>query len=357
MMMMSDRMDRYVRGDLSPAEARELAQASLDSSELFDELTDSALAKAALYSAPLPTPKIASFPRTVWFVIAGVAAAAVVLLSFAVMRPRRTANRHLTPVLALGVSRSQPILLASGLQPTPAGPDHQPVFRGPQTDSRAPRMEGSIVSVDDGVATIDLGSLDGLAKDSELPILPHDQPAQVIGRLQVTTVFRERARGRILDGPNPHVNDRVRVDAPTHLAARIQHVDSLHNRGDADAAYRAADQASQWLEAAPKTDTANIPASTQSELWNRLAVLRILRGDYLSAAAPLTRAAALSPGKNIASARSSNNLGVLSELRGDRRHAESQYTAALQALADLPNAPLQERRAVEANLARLRGSQ
>jgi hypothetical protein len=356
--MISDRMDRYVRGDLSPAEARDLAQASLESPELFAELTDSALAKASLYSAPLPTPKIVSFPRTAWFVTAGVAAAAaVVLLSLAVVKPRRTATPNLTPVLALGISNSQPILLAGGLQPTPTDPHGAPVFRGPHTGSRAPRIEGAIVSIDEGLATIDLGSLDGLAKDSELPILRADQPTQPIGRLQVTTVFRERARGRILDGQKPRVNDRVRVDAPTHLAARIQHVDALHNRGDADAAYQAADQASQWLEAASKNDTATVPASTQSELWNRLAVLRILRGDYLSAEAPLTRAAALSTGKNIASARSSNNLGVLSELRGDRRDAQSQYTAALQALTGLPDAPEQERRAVQANLARLRGSQ
>ncbi|MEI9976312.1 MAG: hypothetical protein WDO73_32235 [Ignavibacteriota bacterium] len=32
------------------------------------------------------------------------------------------------------------------------------------TESRAPRSSGSVVSVEDGMATVDLGSLDGLAK-------------------------------------------------------------------------------------------------------------------------------------------------------------------------------------------------
>jgi Flp pilus assembly protein TadD len=51
-----------------------------------------------------------------------------------------------------------------------------------------------------------------------------------------------------------------------------------------------------------------------------------------------------------------NNLGALAELRGDRRQAESRYAEAAQALAGIPDSPEQERRAVEANLARVRGS-
>ena len=50
-----DRIDRYVRGELSPAEARELAQESLEDPELFEALTYSALAKktvAAGHHAP-----------------------------------------------------------------------------------------------------------------------------------------------------------------------------------------------------------------------------------------------------------------------------------------------------------------
>jgi hypothetical protein len=346
--MRSDRMDRYVGGELSPAEARELAQASLDSPELFDELTDSALAKAAVYSVPLPTAKIVRFPQKAWFVIGGVAAA-VVLISLAVVRPGRTGNPHLKPVLTLLTAHGRPVLLASGLQPTPTDKDGAPVFRSPQTSSRAPWAAGSILSVEDGMAAIDLGSLDGLAKGSELLIFRDDQSTEVIGRLQVTTVFRERARGRLIDGQRVRVKARVRVEGPAHLAALLDQVDALYNRGDADAAYRLAEQASGWAEAA------QVPPVRQVEFWNQLAVLRMLRADYQGAEAPLNRAAATSPKTDLTYARSLNNLGVLAELRGDRRNAESQYADALGALAGVREPAEQERRAVEGNLDRLRG--
>ena len=48
---LEDQIDRYARRELSAAEARELAQRSLDDSELFEDLTFTALANAAL-SAP-----------------------------------------------------------------------------------------------------------------------------------------------------------------------------------------------------------------------------------------------------------------------------------------------------------------
>ena len=344
--MMSDRMDRYVSGELSPGEARELSQASLDSPELFAELTDSALAKAALYSAPLPNGNLVRFPQKAWLVIAAIAA--VVLISFAVIRPWRRGNPQLKPVLALA-GQGEPVLLASGLQPAPTDGDSATVFRSPQTDSRAPQITGSIVSIEEGLATIDLGSLDGLAKGSELQVFRDDPSSEATGRLQVTTVFRERARGRIPDGQKVRPKDRVRVDGSAHLAALMERVDALYHHGDADAAYQTAEQASLWVQ------TANVPPVRQSEMWNLLAVLRILRGDYLAAEAPLIRAAGASPKLGLEHARSMNNLGVLAELHGDRRNAESRYADALQALAGVPDPPSPERQTVEANLARLRG--
>jgi hypothetical protein len=327
-----DSMDRYVRDELSPAEARELAQASLDSPELFADLTDSALAKAALYTGTLPTDKIVRFPRKACFVIGGLAAA-VLLISLAIVRPWRASQ-----------PQGQPILLASGLQFTPT-----PVFRGAETDSRTMRTAGSIVSIADGVANIDLGSLDGLAKGNELPVFRDDRSTEAIGHLQVTTVFRDRARGRVLDG-QVRAKDRVRVDDASHLDALLEQVDAFYNRGDADAAYRMAEQASPWVQ------TANLPPARQAVWWNQLAVLRMRRGDYVHAEEPLSRAVSASPQPGLPYARIVNNLGVLAELRGDRRVAESRYADAVQAFAAVADAPEQERRAAEANLARLRGS-
>jgi hypothetical protein len=341
---LGDRIDRFARGDLSAAEARGLAQSSLDSPELFDELTDSALAKAALYSRPRTA------RRKTWFVIAGLAAAALFILVM-VMRPWRTANLPPKPTLEIAGSHIQPVLLADGLQP----PDQNtaPVFRGPAPDIRSSRIEGSIVSIEDGLASIDLGSLDGLDRGSELEIF-RDGPAPAaiggaIGRLQVTAVFRERARGRVVDGQNVRVKDRIRVDDAAHLEALLEQIGALYNRGDANGAYQAAEQASRWAA------TADVPPVKQAALWNRLAVLRILRGDSRDAEEPLNRAAAASPKVGLAYARSMNNLGVMAELRGDRRAAESCYTDAARALAGVPEPAEQERRTVEANLVRLRG--
>jgi hypothetical protein len=324
---LEDRIDRFARGELSPVEARELAQASLDSPELFADLTDSALAKAALYSGTLPKDKIVRFPRK-WIII-GVAAAvaAMVFVSPTLVRTRQVGNSVVKPVLAL-TARDQPVLLANGLEPTPAG-----VFRGAEGDSRAAQTAGSIVSIEDGFATIDLGSLDGLIKGSVLQVFRDDRSSEVIGRVEVTTVFRERARGRV-DG-QVRAKDRVRVDDASHLDALLEQVAALYNRGDGNAAYRMAEQASRWVE------TSSVAAARQAVWWNQLGVLRMLRGDYPHAEEPLSRAAA------TAYAQAVNNLGVLAELRGDRRAAESRYADAVQALAGP---------AAEANLARVRGS-
>src|SRR5437879_759295 len=96
---LEDRVDRYARRELTPAEARDLAQASLESPELFDELTWSALANAAL--PPVPHSRVSQFPRKVWL-LASVAAAALVLIGFSLL-PRKSielgANSKVKPAL------------------------------------------------------------------------------------------------------------------------------------------------------------------------------------------------------------------------------------------------------------------
>ena len=104
------RIDRYVRRELTAAEARELAQESLDSPELFEELTFSALATAALSSRSVPGGKILRFPRKARIFVAGaIAAAAVVLVSLysvrsSFLRPNGPPNA--APVGTESVSRS-----------------------------------------------------------------------------------------------------------------------------------------------------------------------------------------------------------------------------------------------------------
>ena len=70
-----DRIDRHVRGHLTAAEARQLAQESLDAPELFEELTYSALAKSALTTRSVPRRTILPFPGMARWIAAGAAAA------------------------------------------------------------------------------------------------------------------------------------------------------------------------------------------------------------------------------------------------------------------------------------------
>jgi tetratricopeptide (TPR) repeat protein len=384
---LEDRIDRYARSELTAAEARELAQASLDSPELFEELTWSAVAKTGLPSAT--SSKVVPFPRKVWFFIAA-AAAALLLISFYTVRPflstRKSADiSQAKPSLPFSARSGQPLLLASGLDPVRPDPT---VFRSPTPDSRAPQAKGLILSFEDGMATIGLGSLDYIEKGAELQIFPDDRATQPVGRMVVTTVFRESARGQVLDGLKIPIHSEVRVPGVLYLAALLEQVDALTNRGDLPAARSKAEEAQKWAEnanvplgdkgkaleklarleyqtglfpAAEKhfqsaaDNLATAPLTEQSAAWNNLAVIRLATGDYPGAEAPLNQAVSKSPRTDIVYARSLNNLGVLTELRGDPHKAESLYTDAMRTFDSIANAPAQERQAVETNLKRLKG--
>jgi hypothetical protein len=332
---MTDRIDRYVRGELSPQEARALAQESLDSPALFDELTDAALAKAALNPQTMRVANIVRFPRRAAYIVAGAAAAAV-LVWVSLPHPTSLPAPILKPVLELSANAGRPVLLASGLHPANA-----PVFRGGEPDSRAPQAAGSIVSIEDGRVNIDLGSLDGLAKGSELPVF---RGADGVGRLQVAAVFRDRARASVIEGKQLRPKDEVRVSGEDHLSALLQQVDAAFNRGDPNAAIKLAEEAVRWGESAA------VPPGAMAVLWDQLAVLHMLRGEYGGAESLLLRAASAVSKTDLVYGQSKNNLGVLAELRGDRDKAAASYSDALGANAG------DQRQIVERNLARVRGS-
>jgi hypothetical protein len=378
---LEDRIDRYARRELNAEEARELAQASLESPELFEDLTWSAVSATGV-----PSSKVVRFPRRTWF-IAGAAAAALLLISFYTIRPilsRKapaiTANSQLKPALPSSARPGQPILLATGMDPVRPG---STMFRSPSGDSRAPRPTGSIVLFEDGVPTINLGSLDYLVKGSELQMFRDERSTQPIGRMVVTTVFRERARGRILGGQPVPVGSEVRVAGAVYLGALMEQVDALQGQGDLPGARGKAEEAERWAEtgdvspadkskaleklAALEYQAGLIQAADKhyqsaadrfdtAAAWNSLAAVRLSIGDYAGASVPLSQAVSKSPKTDIIYALSLNNSGVLAELLGDHRKAELFYTDALQALT-ITNLPSQDRQAVEANLTRIKSLQ
>jgi tetratricopeptide (TPR) repeat protein len=386
-----EQLDRYTRGEITAAEARALAQKSLDDPELFEDLTYAAVAKAAVQAGS--GAKVVRFPRKARVLVAGAAAAAAIILVLLLNRPHVTVPAlPVTPALASSAKPGQPLLLATDLEPRPARPNAAPVFRSPEQDSRSPQPTGSIVSIEDGMAAINLGSVDGLAKGSELQVFSGHRTIDAAGRLVVTEVFRERARGRILGAQTIAVKDEVRPPAATYLNALLQRADALSGQGDSNAARTMLEKAAVWAQSAQVSpgETRGVwqrlaaleyqagslqaavehyrlvaenwnappPASEreQTTALNNLAVLYLLEGQYSGAERALSQAVAKSPKTDSVYGQSLNNLGVLAELRGDRRKAEAFYMNALGAFAGISDSSEQDRRLAEANLARLRSS-
>src|ERR1041385_7219258 len=175
-----EKLARFARSEVTPEEARELAQASLASPAWFDELTATALAKTAVSSVPVPAePARRKWWRSPFLLATATVIVIGVMIVPYVMRtaqkrgePIRTASPQPRPAvaapiptLAFSPGSAQPILLAEDLHPAvPRGAAQ--VFRGENEGIRSPRQIGAIISVEDGQATINLGSTDGLMKGS-----------------------------------------------------------------------------------------------------------------------------------------------------------------------------------------------
>jgi Flp pilus assembly protein TadD len=392
-----DKLARFARGELSPAEERELAQESLESPAWFEELTATALAKAAVRSIPAPAEPV----RSVWwrspflFVTAATIVVGVFILPY-LSRISQKQNESsqiasspgprtgflLSPTLAFNPGSSQPGLLAEDLQIT-AALQATKIFRGETEIVRAPRQIGSILSIEDGLATIDLGSIDGLAKGSELAVFRNDTLKDPVGSLRISTVFREQARGEARE-QGLKAQYAVRVNDRAHLEALLQQANDFQARGDLGGARRVAANATSWVKTAkvPLSDQANAlrvlagldyqagdasaaethyraaleglsadPHASPEDLSavkNDLAALAMLRGDYDSGQKLLD---GLPSNQNLG-ADCLNNLGVLAEARGDRQRAESSYRRALETLSQSSSTA---RKVVEANLARVKG--
>jgi tetratricopeptide (TPR) repeat protein len=280
---MTDNLDRFARGELPPAESRDLAQQALGDHDLFDELTSTAIARRGLATRGR---KQITWPR-----IAMIGVAAAVILGVVLRMPRQN-SLLVRPDTAISVP---PILLARNGDSNPA------TFRGADTESRESRATGSIGSIADGIATINLGSVDGLAKDAEVDVT---RGGQAIGNIKLITVFREHSRGEIASGASIRVNDQVRVTPSASLRAILDRIEATLARGEAEKAMSIAQQAS------------------------------IESFDAV-----------------LSSAEDLNNAGVIAELRGNRTKAGELYRRALQA-----GPSVQDREAIEKNLARLKGA-
>jgi Flp pilus assembly protein TadD len=344
-------IDQFATRDLSPTEARLLAQQALEDTDLFDTLVAQGAVEASLQS-----PAIFRSTRRVPWAIALCAAAAAVLLAFFLWRsssrqipqPSEQARAIVSkPAIlpSLETVNDRPVLLASELRPA-----HSPnagAFRGGSGPTRQPQSTGRIVALEAGEASVNLGSLDGLTKGIEL------------GPIVITTVFRDHARGKIVNGSPIRINDPVRVPLSIHLTAVLHEVDALAATGDLSQARElarntlsagsagetrmllerlaaldyqagATDAAREHYEAAANNFYAP-PAASPSEqaaTLNSLGALYLLRGDPASAEKPLNQAASETAIDPDLRAKIVNNLGVLSEMKGDLATARDDYSRA-----------------------------
>jgi hypothetical protein len=364
-------LKRYLSGQLSPAEERELAREALNNEQLFDALAahgtveeglDDPAFRDVVLKRSQPVQAIRPRSKIRIFAIAGSIAAAIALFTFYLKWDRPAdqssrptiARRTLKPTLDPSANAGQPILLASQLRQTTIS---TPIFRGPESESRPPQQQGSILSIEEKLATVNLGSLDGLAKGNELRVFRGGQP---IGRIVVTTIFRDRARGRAA-GETIRVGDQVRAGDTVYRSAILQQVDALTARGELKKAIDVAQKAltqlgtnRELLEriAALEYQTGALDDALQhyeaaapqgTEALNSLAALYLLRGDY-------QRAEALLSGKS--DGESLNNLGAAAELRGDSQKAAQYYGEALRAL---DGSALESRKSVQENWTRAKG--
>ncbi len=403
----SDTLRPYLGASLSPPAQRQLAQAALDNEDLFDALVAQgavetslqnpafreALARPAAARAPETPAKVLRFPHKARAIAIGSVAAALAVVGIYSWKslssgrnptPGTAANVQ-APVPSLDFETGRPTLLAADLHPGSGENGAVPVFRGADTDSRAPQPTGTILSVEDRQVTISLGSLDGLTKGAVIEVLRGANSTQPIARLQVTTVFRDRARGSVTDGQSVEKHDRVRAQRSVYLSAVLDEINRLAESGDPAKAREMARNALTWAdsvatpagaerkilerlgaldyqagdEASAEKDYRSAVASfpdppaqspaEQAATLNSLGVLYLLRSDYEQAEVQLNAARAkIADGPLFA--RTLNNLGVLAELRGDVAKANVLYRDALAAFGSDTS---QDRKAVDANLARL----
>jgi hypothetical protein len=298
--------------ELDAVAERALAQRALDDEALFDTLVARGAVESSLEDPAFRAMLAAPERRKYWPIAmtAAALAAAAGLITFFVLRPSHPMQHPVE------ISRA---LLSSDLKPLA----HQaPVFRGADTTSRPPRSDGNILSIEDGVATVNLGSIDGLAKGTEVET-SHGKQA---GRIAIITVFRDRARGMV-DSAAIQANDPVRVPTSEHLGAILEEVNALAARGDFKAA----------RDIARNTLGAGSPGETR-RLLEKLAALDYQAGatdeareHYQIAVNNFDQAPAASAAERAATLA---NYGTLSMLNGDATRARELLEKALPLAAD-----------------------
>jgi hypothetical protein len=377
-------IDRLIAGEMSAEEQRRLAQSALADPDQFDTLTAAALVQAALSDRDRTGASIGALPpgplqpRRQWRTLAGaaLAVAATIVTAFVYFRTRSD-GASMPPRAAIVESVAiAPVLLTASAGPTPVD-----TFRSNQTSSRVPRRNGTIVAVRGGVVEVDVGALDGMSEGLQLQVLSPDGSGR--GQLTITTVFRERARGRVTGGIEVRVGDGVAISATAHMNAVLEQAAARQAVGDTAAVQRLLELAASAAEsrevsadlrrqaysqlgalrhrtgelsdaerqltlAVDDFETSPIASSSErADILNELGVVQIERRAYSTANRTLHSAESYAAG--AAKMRILNNLGAIAALGGDRAAARSFYESARVVAGD-SSENLSDRAAIQKNL-------
>lgn len=405
-------LERHRQGQLSSSEKLELTQRSFREEDVFDQLVVDGIIDDCLADPEMRSKWLEEFPppgeqplraSRIWVMAAaGLAATALILYvhysrddaaggppAIAGQRPPATgsstgARTVLSPVLGPQATTAQPILLASRLAAEQGG---QIVFRAETAATRMPNRAGTVTAAVEEELTVSLGSADGVRPETVLPV---ERNGKRIAELKVAALFRDSSRTMVIQGGPVEVGDRVHVDLATHMRALWERVDALTLSRDypgarqlAAAALRTAEganAASQLTEKAQERlaeaefRAGDLAAARQRfrgilgtagkagnpgalhDCWEALGVICLLSGDLAEAQHSLTEAERLAnaAGFRDARARALNNLAVLAEMQSDPARALQLFEAAKKVLDRGTPASNRERRAIEANLQRLR---
>ena len=298
--ILEGKMDRYLRGELTPAQARELAQAALSDGEIFDALAAHGAVEQSLVDPEFGavvsgSAKIVRFRRRALGVASAALAAAIAVFALYLNSRSQVQSRQSASVTSQPRS-AKPLLITKEFAPDSS--PNAPVFRGAAPDTRAPLPEGAIVAQDNFLVTINLGSLDGLSKGVPLDVFRAGS-TQPTGRLEATTIFRDHARARIVSGA-PHEHDRVRAEPSVYLGAVLEVMGSDRTLGR---------NAVEWALSNA------VPPAAMRPLLDRLAPLDYQAGDFNAAEQDyqLLRDSAPTPDDR---AEALNNLGAVAESQG-----------------------------------------
>ncbi len=328
----AEALESYVSGRVSPTAQRELAQAALSDEELFNALAahgavekslDQPGFQVAIAGQAPEQHKVLSFPSRLRIAAMGAIAAAIALLAVYIWKPTARSTNTSRPVLtaSLDPTAGKPTLLARDLAPS-ASNSVAPVFRSTEPDSRAPQPEGSILATDNFTINVNLGSLDGLTKGSAVDIF-HGASKQPVAQAEVTTVFRDRSRAFLKSRAAIQLNDRVRPALPVYLGAVLDQMNSLAGRGDTQPARKIARDALAWAK------SNGIAASQTRNILARLAPLDFHAGDVNGAEQDyqsLTDSFASPPPATVAEQDAAYNAwGSLLLLRGDTSQAAGKF--------------------------------